>query len=266
MKTFILPIGLGILVLFLAILAIYLERAWRHYQQQRAESTTENSSSLEKTLTNLRDNIPDLSTTMKGMLQQKGQTANLVEPFRAWVSSDLKHQPELYNWLLSLPEYGFELLTIHIAEFCQEMNMDLKWLVERHVDVAPELRKAIQDSIIDYCYACQKAVAVQNHAHIFAHYYNLVSTTQESKSSGIQQTLFAQLADQGLVTAPSASELINANDAERQQQAIRSIQQAAAKDWTQFANILQHTATYPNGNGSTANGSTANGSNGIKKI
>jgi len=262
MKTFILPIGLGILVLLLAILAIYLERAWRNYQQQRTESKKGNSFNLENTLKNLKGNIPDISSKMRDMLPQREQTSSLVEPFRQWVSHELKHQSELHDWLLGLPEYGFELLTAHIAEFCKEMNMDLKWLVERHVDVAPELKEAIQASIIDYCYACQKAVAVQNHAHVFAHYYNLVSATQKGEPDAMRRILFTQLADQGLITMPSPAELINANDSERQQQAIYSIQQAAAKDWTQFSNILQQTTVYGNGNGTMPNGAATNRSNG----
>jgi|GEM_PF-1151671 len=288
MKTVILPIGLVLLALLLTILAIYFERTWRNYLQQRADAKKNASFSLDETLNNLKENIPNLKESLpdfKGNmtaitenipnLSSKVQSAfrreeepnPLVEPFRVWVSTELSHEPELRTWLLELPEFGFELLTSHIAEFCDEMNMDLRWLTERHMDVASELKDALQTSIIDYCQACKKAVAVQDEAHIFTYYYNLTMKPGNQAESELQRNLFAELTEQGLATAPTPSQLIHASPKEKQEQAIHSIQEAAAKDWTQFSDILRNTVMQGGNSKPSRNGNQTDhsGQNGQKK-
>lgn len=267
MKTLILPIGLVVLALLLTVLAIYFERTWRNYLQKRAEDKKTKAKknvtfNLDETFSNLKDNLPDLkdrfsnlrgdmaavtdnipnlSSKVQNILRREEKPDLLIEPFRQWVRTELSHEPELRTWLLELPEFGFELLTSHIAEFCDEMNMDLTWLVERHMDVAAELKEATQAAIIDYCYACKKAVAVQGEAHIFAHYYNLTMNPDDQSGSELQRNLFSELTERGLATTPTPSQLIHASPKETREQAVHSIQEAAAKDWPQFADILRKT-------------------------
>lgn len=255
MKLGIILASFIIVILFLVVLAIFLERYWRNYQKEQALKHQENNPTV---VNSLAESVVQWATQLRTKMQPAQPDEDRVKQFREWVTHDLSKEPALQSWLLALPDPGLALLTDHIAAFCQEMNFDLKWLLEQQVTIAPELKSAMQAVILDYCRACQKAVPAQKDAKLFTTYQQLLKNPNGREEQALGRTLYANLTTQGLTTTPAA-DLINATEKERQQQAIQAIQQIATKDWAQFAQILQATIT-PNRAGAAAhNGHHRNG-------
>lgn len=257
MKLLILLITFAVILVFLVTLAGFLERYWRAYQAQRAtakEGSADQPEGIAVTMQHLVASAAEWAAQMRAKVQPESSNDAQVKLFRAWVTRELNAEKELQSWLLALPDPGFALLTKHIADFCTEMNFDLNWLAETQLTVTTELKAAMKAIIVDYCRACKKAIPVQQEARLFAYYQRLLQQPQGRQEQALSRTLYANLAASGVIAAPDAATLINTTDIERQQQARTAIQQAATRNWAQFAKVLQATIT-PNGN--TANGSKA---------
>ncbi len=244
MKLLIVLAAFLVIMLFLVLLAIVLERYWRNYQAEQAAKTAEHNA---RGLSGLAESVARWTTQLRAMIQPTPPTDNRrATQFREWVRNDLSKEKDVQSWLLALPEPGIALLTKHIAAFCQEMNFDLNWLIAPQGTVAPELKTTMQGVIVDYCRACQKAIPAQKAAKLFTTYQQLLQNATGKEEQALGRTLYANLVTQGLAPTPAPAELLNATEKERQQQAFAVIQQVAAKDWAQFATVLQATMT-PNG-------------------
>ncbi|MCB0062031.1 MAG: hypothetical protein KDE19_07945, partial [Caldilineaceae bacterium] len=241
-----------------------LERYWRAYQAERASAkTTDDTESTATRLDGkqfdgkqfdgkqfdvkqfdvkqLMSGASKWTTQLQGLLQPASTNEALSRQFQEWVKRELQKEQALQSWLLALPEPGFDLLTKHIADFCREMNFELEWLVAQELTVAPELEAAMKAVIVNYCTACQKAVPAQQQIQWFVTYRQLLQPQKNRQEQQFLQKLYAALTAQGLVSAPDPSALITATQAERDQYALRAVQQAAAQDWSHFVQILQNT-------------------------
>jgi len=264
MKLLVVLISFAIVMIFLVSLAIMLERYWRKHQAAQAANQVESEAAGSP----LADSVTRVTEQLRSLFQPQQENKPLANQFREWVTSDLRTDKDIQSWLLALPEPGFAMLTQHIAAFCTEMNFDLQWLVKEQAAIAPELKAAMQSVVVDYCRACQKSVFVQTHAKAFAEYQRLQQNPKGKQEQALSRTLYANLVHEGLAPMPDAAETINATESERQQQAQQMIQQAAAKDWARFAQVLQATLTPiaaapmpENGNAGDDNGKNGNGKN-----
>lgn len=271
MKLLIILMNFALILIFLTILGALLERYWRKHQAERATVQAENSpQEAPKTKNSLM--VPfvqlgeRLQTQLQTLLQPEATKPQTVQQFRLWIQQELTTEKALQNWLLNLPESGFALLTEHISNFCTEMNFDIKWLADPQLNVVPELKNAMKTVVIDYCRACQSAIPVQAEASQFIQYQKLLHTAPDKQTQTLRRTLHAELVNQGLTSPSDSSQLINATEQERQQQALQAIQEFAAKDWSRFAQILQSTTTPtppPSVNGKEAQ--SVGGQNGTAK-
>jgi hypothetical protein len=82
-------------------------------------------------------------------------------PMRAWVQASLEKEPKLQAWLLALPNEGLQALGEKIAEFCEQMNINLQWLTNPATEIELAEKQAAEEMIIDYCKICLKAVQNQ---------------------------------------------------------------------------------------------------------
>jgi hypothetical protein len=85
-------------------------------------------------------------------------------PIKAWAETSLAKDKVLQAWLLNLPSDGLQALGEKIAEFCVEMNVDLSWLMNPATEVDPAVKQAAEETVIDYCKICLKAVQNQQPA------------------------------------------------------------------------------------------------------
>ncbi|MEM7536202.1 MAG: hypothetical protein AAF639_28725 [Chloroflexota bacterium] len=250
MKLLAIILVVAAMLLIVIALSIIMERYWRK-QQEEIKNALDNNILNADLFNRIGKGIPDLTGKVPNLFQNVFQdnTAQevLINQFREWITIELKHEPELRAWLLSVPDDGFNLLTTHIANFCEEMNMELVWLLEKKVDVAPILQESMKAMIVDYCWSCYKGIQVQRHAYLFDQYQKLIASMSTSSKNApklpdaqLTLVLFVELAEKGLITLPSPSKLLNITEEEQQQQALQLIQEAAAKDWQAFALILQN--------------------------
>lgn len=87
---------------------------------------------------------------------------DLATPFKAWVQTSLEDEPVLQKWLLSLSEESLQALAEKVAEFCQEMNIELDWVIDPEADISEKSKKNAASIVTDYCKICLKAVNNQN--------------------------------------------------------------------------------------------------------
>ncbi len=94
------------------------------------------------------------------------KTRDWGTPLKVWAEASLGNERQLQTWLLALPSEGLQALGEKIAEFCNEMNVDLTWLTDTETDtgVNPVAKQAAEEMVIDYCKICLKAVQNQQTA------------------------------------------------------------------------------------------------------
>ncbi|MCX7097102.1 MAG: hypothetical protein NTV43_04240 [Methylococcales bacterium] len=90
-----------------------------------------------------------------------GKKKDWATPLKAWAKASLNEEVQLQKWLASLSVEGLQGLGEKLAEFCTEMNVNLDWLHDPKAKITPEAKKAAEETIIDYCKMCQKAVKQQ---------------------------------------------------------------------------------------------------------
>lgn len=168
-----------------------------------------------------------------------GRTDDPSVAFRAWVASDLDGHGELQHWLLGLPDDGFKALTQRVVAFCTDLNIRLSWLVERHLDVAPELRRSVRAIVLNYLEVCREAIGHQAEIGIFRSYYDAVARPADARHQNLRRILFTRLTAAGLTEPLPSYELIMASELQRQALAAKAIREAAGKDWPAFAAILR---------------------------
>ena len=180
--------------------------------------------------------VPErLEEQVRGLLRKKSDPP---AQFRAWVETALGENPALQAWLLSLSEDGFKALTQRVAAFCADLNIQLSWLVERHLDVAPDLRKATQTIVVDYLEVCWQAIRHQDQIALFNRYHKLVANPADSRYRDLRRRLFTRLTADGLAEPLPSYELIMASEIQRQALAAKAIREVADKDWKTFAKIF----------------------------
>ena len=165
--------------------------------------------------------------------------------FRAWVESSMDENPELRAWLLDLSHEGFAALTQRVVAFCADLNIQLSWLVERHVDVAPALQKAVRTIVVDYLSVCREAMRHQDQIALFREYHKLVANPADSRHRDLRRRLFTRLTSDGLAEELPYYELIMASETQRQALVAKAIRGVADKDWQAFAKIFQEVLEAP---------------------
>lgn len=158
--------------------------------------------------------------------------------FRVWVDASLTDKPDLRAWLLSLSEEGFKVLTKRMMAFCADLNIQLSWLVQQHIEVAPELHKAARTIVVDYLEGCCEAMRHQDEIALFRHYHKAVTNPHDARYRDFRSRLFTRLISEGLAESLPPYELIMASETQRQALAAKAIRSVAAKDWNVFVPIL----------------------------
>lgn len=87
-----------------------------------------------------------------------GKKKDWATPLKTWAKAALNDEPVLQKWLLALSTEGLQGLGEKLGEFCAEMNVNLNWLHDPQAKITPEAKKTAEETMIDYCKMCQKAV------------------------------------------------------------------------------------------------------------
>lgn len=117
--------------------------------------------------------------------------------FRDWVACDLGGHPALQAWLLSLPEPVSQALTQGTVRYCVDLKIELSWLAERHVDVAPAVQQAVKAIVVDYLQGCWQAVCHKDGIALFGIYHQLAANPADTRQIDLRRRLFTRLAASG---------------------------------------------------------------------
>lgn len=110
--------------------------------------------------------LPPLTSSLPGWLKlpwlQREEVVQTVAPqFRAWVESGLGSEPVLQNWLLSLSSEQLQLLVKHLLTHCEQLSVELNWLIEEQSDMKADLKQAVHEIVVAYCASIWKAVQMK---------------------------------------------------------------------------------------------------------
>jgi hypothetical protein len=94
-------------------------------------------------------------------LQREMVTQALAPRFRAWVESDLGGETLLQQWLLSLSPAQLQLLVKHLLTHCEQLRVELNWLLEEQPDSSVELKQAVREIVVGYCTSVWKGVQMK---------------------------------------------------------------------------------------------------------
>ncbi len=172
----------------------------------------------------------------------------LTAEFRAWAAESLDGEKTLQSWLASLSDEGLEALSEQLAIFCTDLNLELGWLVNKEMERAPELKRAVEEIVISYCQACWQAAQIQNELNEFRAYHDIVSNPDKHRD--VKQKLYAELVKEEL--APSVSpDLLLGSKKQQQEHINQTLRYASQTDPQKFDQIYQNVIATVAANGTT---------------
>ncbi|NDJ60862.1 MAG: hypothetical protein GYB67_07035 [Chloroflexi bacterium] len=232
-----LPVLLILVVLFVGV-AIIAERELA--RRRRAGETVSVRGISEDVGDSINRAARDVQDTVTRVVRPPSVT--LVAPFKDWVDSDLKDEPQLRTWLLGLPEEAIRALVIQLDEFCQELSIELAWLVSGDLNVEPSTRAVVRDVVVTYCKMCLKAVQIQPDVSAFRVYQDILAGLERGERQPLAQQLLAKLRENNLAEPPPPN-LVLATAPDRRRYAVETIREAATRDRTKFKAIWQEVLT-----------------------
>ncbi|GEM_PF-1794932 len=169
--------------------------------------------------------------------------ASLAPQFRAWVESGLGHEAKLQAWLLTLSPEQMQVLVEHTAAHCEQLKVDLSWLLEQQIDVPPALKSTAQEIVVGYCTGLWKATQIKPKLDLFSEYQQFTQLTTEQHQQTLQREFLAHLAAQDMVASQFLVATLTGTEVERQAKVVQAIQQVATEDWDRFVPIFQTTVS-----------------------
>ena len=172
---------------------------------------------------------------LRGRLRFRSHTHDLAQQFKQWVAEAAPgSRAELYNtlpasadgfaaWLNGLSQKELEQFTKKVARFCESLNFNLAWLTDAQVGREPELKRAVEDTILLYSLTTWRADSVQQDVKGFLAYQAWQARPNRHKAFG--QQLLGHLIHNGVVTVSPDQYL--ASEKERKAHATAAIRKVA---------------------------------------
>jgi hypothetical protein len=160
-----------------------------------------------------------------------------VADFKIWAEANLNARPRLRDWLLSLPETGLKALISQLAQFCQELSINLNWLVRGDLRAEPKLETTIHQIVVEYCEACLKAVQIQQQLKEFSEYEQALATLAQRRNRAKTQRVLEKLQAHELAP-PMDSAMLAASEDERYAYVLNLLKQSAQQDRETFDRVL----------------------------
>lgn len=190
----------------------------------------------------ITNQIYDGTSRLVGAVRETGdklvtpEYVKLIPDFRQWIADTMDERDTTRRWLLSLSDEGFKALMGQLMLFCYELNFDLAWLLRHELDTQPEVKRVLQEIVIDYCQSCLKAMNIQSQLLDFREYQEMLNQLEQRNRRDLRLRLLNELRDADLAKM-ATPDLIWASDRERRQFALESIRYAAEKDREEFDRI-----------------------------
>jgi len=242
------------LVILLIGVALFAERELYRRRAAGSADGADVDAEQQPLLRAMLNDVREVTNRLLGGVRETGQSivtpeyVKLMPSFKRWIDEEMTGHNRLRNWLLSLPNDGFKALTGQIVFFCNELNIELEWLIDGELDVEPRTRKVVEDIVISYCDACLKAVQIQPELNTFRQYqHTLAHLGKRGDKHALGQQLLARLSAEDLAPPPPA-ELVLASDDERRAYALSAIREATQRDREKFNRIWDSVMTADSAN------------------
>lgn len=158
--------------------------------------------------------------------------------FRAWIEREITPEyPRLSAWLNSLSKEGFSALTLQMARFLEDLNINLKWLIDGDFAREPFIEKQVREIVIGYCQNCLLAIQIQAELTTFGQYQEDVESLALPRNRNKSQRLLEELRQRNL--APTTTpDLLLATEEDRYEYVLKTLKAAAAKDRATFDKLM----------------------------
>jgi hypothetical protein len=224
--------------------SIVIDRRWR--SRQSSADTPAEEASATPLLSRMTDRVAATLGRMPIMGDRltRRKDANLPSQFQAWIARSSAEDPSLNQWVQGLSKEALEAFTDHVSAFCSEMGFELSWVVQQRLDTQPDLARAFEKVVLDYCRACREAAAAQDELEVYKALQAFEANPSSRRTQAFGQKLFAKVVEAGL-TSVSMSEYLMATPKEQQQQMVRAIREAAKTHSATFNRLLKEVARDP---------------------
>lgn len=236
---------LPLLLLLIVVAALFsrkLEQMWQKKQTTQTDPAVKwrVPASLNQTVQQLRERLqkqlPKLQNRVGPPSPQLPQ--NLPENFLRWADEQLGDEPELRQWLHSVPEVGIQLLTQRLADFCTDIGFELTWVLNGSLQIDKTLHATLRRVIVNYCRSCYYAVTAFPDLRSIQPYLDFQAAPTDKASRPFGMQLYAELAAAKLIQPASPNALL-AEDPERWDYVVQAIAGAAAAHPRQVHAIVQ---------------------------
>jgi len=233
---------LPLLLLLIVVAALFsrkLEQMWQKKQTDPA-GTWRLPVDLNHTLQKLRDRLQEQLPKFQNRVGSPGlQTPqNMSENFLRWADEQLGDEPELRQWLHSVPEVGIQLLTQRLADFCTDIGFELTWVLNGSLQIDKTLHATIRRVIVNYCRSCYYAVTAFPDLRSIQPYLDFQAAPTDKANRPFGMQLYAELAAAKL-TQPASPNALLADEPERWSYVVQAIAGAAAAHPRQVHAIVQ---------------------------
>lgn len=190
---------------------------------------------------------------LRGRLKFRTDTRELSNAFRQWateasaskraeqVGAAAASSDGFARWLSSLSDDEQDAFTRQVARFCASVGFDLGWLSSADVAREPELKKAVEDTVLLYSLAVWRARRVEGEVRSFLAYQAWVAKPKRHRAFG--QKLHRALVERKLITVPA--ELYLASEEDRAKQAFEAITALAESNRDAFNEVLRNLEAQP---------------------
>jgi hypothetical protein len=236
--------ALTIFAIVVGTASIVIDRRWR--ARQSAADTPAEGASTTPLLSRMTERVAATlgSMPIMGGRLTRRKDANLPSQFQAWMARSGAEDPSLNQWVQGLSTEALEAFTDHVSAFCAEMGFELSWVVQQRLDAQPDLARAFEKVVLDYCRACREAAAAQGELEVYKTLQAFEANPSGRKTQAFGQKLFAKVVEAGL-TSVSMPEYLMATPKEQQQHMVRAIREAAKAHGATFNRLLKEVARDP---------------------
>lgn len=223
-------IAILILLVFMVGYAVYDLVEGRGQTKALANSVEEKSAGL----------LATVSERIQQWQNGRGSSpqTDMVAAFDSWVKENLSHRPEIQQWLTSLSGEAKQILVDRIAEFANDLNIELIWLLEHRLESYPDLKQVLTEVIIDYCSACWRAIKIQENVQLIKMLDTLERDPANKQYRHLGEKIYTELVNRAILPAPKP-ELVMAPENERWQHIAESLQQAATTNRAEFEAVMK---------------------------
>ncbi|MBN1487798.1 MAG: hypothetical protein JW981_09165 [Anaerolineae bacterium] len=191
-----------------------------------------------------------MAKSLMEKLGLKHSQTPLVQKLREWVTrAALSEKHALYGdlstaagsftaWVVQEDPKKVDAFAQGLGSFTASMGIDLHWLLNEQVVIAPELKESLEDVVALYCLSYWKALQVQNDVRAFAIYQSWQMSPAKGRNPELSQKLFAALMDRGLIEDPPSS-LFMASEQEREAYVVGAIRKVAQNNQPEFNAVLK---------------------------